>query len=67
MYSGTFNWTGRIPVEELAMLAPFIDLAIDGKGPPLNLPAEYEDWRPETLAAFKKRMQAEGLWPQRQS
>lgn len=53
---------GSIPVEELAILHPFIDLIIDGKGPPLNQPAEYDD-RPEVLRKFKQRMQAEGLWP----
>ena len=49
--------------QELALVAPFIDECIAGRGPPLNLPAEYEDWRPAALAAFKARMQAEGLWP----
>lgn len=50
-------------VEDLALAAPFIDECIAGRGPPLNMPAEYEDWRPAALAAFKARMQAEGLWP----
>src|SRR5664279_2867234 len=35
-YSANFNWMGRIPVEELALLSPFIDLMIEGKGPPQN-------------------------------
>jgi hypothetical protein len=61
------TWMGSIPVEELALLSPFIDLVIDGKGPKQDLPAEYEDWHPKTLAAFKSRMQAEGLWPQPRS
>jgi hypothetical protein len=50
-------------VEDLALAAPFIDECIAGRGPPLNMPAEYEDWRPAALAAFKARIQAEGLWP----
>jgi hypothetical protein len=45
------------------MLVPFIDRVIDGKGQPLNLPAEYEDTRPADLRGFKARMQAEGFWP----
>jgi hypothetical protein len=49
--------------DDLALVAPFIDQCIAGKGPPLNMPAEYWDWRPAALAAFKARMQAEGLWP----
>jgi hypothetical protein len=49
--------------EDLALVAPFIDEAIAGRGPPLNMPAEYEDWRPAALATFKARLQAEGLWP----
>ncbi len=53
----------RISAQELVLLAPFIDEAIAGKGPPLNLPAEYEDDRPARLGAFKARMQNEGLWP----
>jgi hypothetical protein len=64
LLSVILNWRGSIPVEELALLAPFIDLVIDGKGPPQNLPANYEDTRPETLRRFKQRMQSEGLWPQ---
>jgi hypothetical protein len=66
MYSANFNWLGSIPVAELTLLAPFINLVIDGKGPPPNLPPEYDN-RPETLSRFKRRMQAEGLWPQSQS
>jgi hypothetical protein len=58
------NWRGSIPVEELALLSPFIDLVIDGKGPPQKLPPCYEDTRPETLRRFKQRMQSESLWPQ---
>jgi hypothetical protein len=61
------SWMASIPAEELAILAPFIDRMIEGKGPPLNLPAEYKDTRPETLRRFKERMQAQGLWPQSQS
>lgn len=49
--------------QELEIVAPFIDKIIEGKGPPLNLPAEYEDERPAILAKFKARMQDEGLWP----
>jgi hypothetical protein len=66
-YSAKFNWLGSIPVEELAILGSFIDRTIDGKGPPLNLPPEYDDTRPEVLRRFKKRMEAEGLWPDSQS
>jgi hypothetical protein len=62
-YLNQGNWMGRIPTEELALLSPFIDLMIEGKGPPQNLPAEYDDPRPEILRRFKGRMQAEGLWP----
>jgi hypothetical protein len=64
LLSVILNWRGSIPVEELALLAPFIDLVIDGEGPPQKLPAYYEDTRPETLRRFKQRMQSEGLWPQ---
>jgi hypothetical protein len=64
LLSVILNWRGSIPVEELALLAPFIDLVIDGQGPPQNLPADYDDTRPETLRRFKQRMQSEGLWPQ---
>ncbi len=49
--------------EDLAVLAPFIDAWIDGKAPPQNLPAEYEDYRPRTLLAFKRRLQSKTLWP----
>jgi hypothetical protein len=49
--------------EDLAVLAPFIDEWIDGKAPPQNLPAEYEDYRPRTLLAFKQRLQSKELWP----
>ena len=62
--SSRFNWMGSIPVQELAILSPFIDLMIEGKGPPLNQPAEYEDRRPAILKQFKERMQTEELWPQ---
>jgi len=48
---------------ELAILAPFIDEWIEGKLPPQNLPAEYEDYRPRVLLAFKQRLQSEGRWP----
>ena len=67
IYAVDFSWLGSIPVEELALLAPFIDMIIDGKGPPINQPPEYDDTRPEILGRFKKRMQDEGLWPQSQS
>jgi hypothetical protein len=63
LLSVILDWRGSIPVEELALLAPFIDLVIDGQGPPQNLPADYDDTRPETLRRFKQRMQSEGLWP----
>ena len=53
----------RMSAEDLALVAPFVDECIAGRGPPLNMPAEYEDWRPAALAAFKARMRAEGLWP----
>jgi hypothetical protein len=53
----------RMSRAELEMLAPFIDKVIEGKGPPQNLPAEYEDRRPSVLSNFKARMQAGGLWP----
>ena len=49
--------------EELAILAPHIDEWIDGKLPPQNLPAEYEDFRPRVLLGFKQRLQSEGRWP----
>ena len=64
LLSVILDWRGSIPVEELALLAPFIDLVIDGQGPPQNLPADYDDTRPETLRRFKQRMQSEDLWPQ---
>jgi hypothetical protein len=54
----------RISAEDLEILAPFIDRFIAGEGPPWNLPAEYEDWRPAALTAFKERMKRERLWPQ---
>jgi hypothetical protein len=49
--------------EDLAILVPFIDEWIDGKAPPQDLPAEYEDYRPRTLLAFKRRLQSRKLWP----
>jgi hypothetical protein len=61
--SANFSWMGRIPKSELAELQPFIDLVIEGKGPPQNLPAEYNDLRPGILRGFKARMKAESLWP----
>jgi len=61
--TGPITLKGSIPVEELAILAPWIDRVIDGKGPPRNLPPEYVDRRPVILGEFKKRMQDEGLWP----
>lgn len=67
----SFNRGGRIPAEELAILSPFIDSIIDGNGPALMLPEydqdEYVDPGPKILRQFKKRMQAEGLWPQPQN
>lgn len=73
LYGFTFGLSrmGKIPVEELAVVSPFIDLIIDAKGPQPNLPPEYsqEEYlepRRETLRQFKKRMEAEGLWPQPQ-
>ena len=53
----------RLSAQDLALLAPFIDRIIAGQGPPSLLSAEYEDWRPRVLTAFKARMMAEGLWP----
>jgi hypothetical protein len=49
--------------EDLAVLVPFIDEWIDGKAPPQDLPAEYEDYRPRTLLAFKRRLQSKKRWP----
>ena len=49
--------------EDLAVLVPFIDEWIGGKAPPQDLPAEYEDYRPRTLLAFKRRLQSKKLWP----
>lgn len=63
----TFLPMWSISREDLAVLAPFIDEWIDGKAPPQNLPAEYEDLRPKTLLAFKRRLLSEGLWPLEQS
>jgi hypothetical protein len=48
--------------EELEVMTPFIDQIIDGRAP-WNLPAEYEDYRPAVLRAFKERMIAQQLWP----
>jgi hypothetical protein len=48
---------------DLTVLAPYIDEWIEGKLPPQNLPAEYEDIRPKVLLAFKQRLRAEGRWP----
>jgi len=48
---------------DLAFLSPYIDEWIAGKALPQNLPAEYHDWRPDTLRSFKERMLKEGLWP----
>jgi hypothetical protein len=62
--SVNWSWMGSIPKAELAVLQPFIDLMIEGKGPPQNLPAEYDDPRPEILLRFKGRMKTEGLWPE---
>ncbi len=53
----------RLPRAELIVLAPFIDAMIEGQGPELNLPLEYEDYRPRVLAEFKARMKSEGQWP----
>jgi hypothetical protein len=57
------GWWARFPQLELAVLAPFIDAMIEGNGPPLHRPPEYENYRPRVLAAFKARMKSEGLWP----
>jgi hypothetical protein len=54
---------GSISREDLAFLAPYIDEWINGNAPPENLPAEYHDWRPDTLRSLKDRMLTEGLWP----
>lgn len=62
-YSVNYCWMGSIPVDELRILSPFIDLMINGKGPPQNLPNEYKDERPDMLTRFKDRMKAEWLWP----
>jgi hypothetical protein len=51
--------------EDLAVLAPYIDDWIDGRLPPQNLPAEYEDFRPRVLRAFKQRLQSQGRWPEK--
>jgi hypothetical protein len=58
-----FIWPLRrsISRDDLEFIAPYIDEWINGQAPPQDLPAEYWDWRPETLSAFKKRMQQEGL------
>jgi hypothetical protein len=70
----SLNRGGRIPLEELAVLSPFIDLTIDGKKPHRTPQVGYEysqqemlEQQIETLRRFKTRMQAEGLWPQPQS
>jgi hypothetical protein len=62
-YQVYLGWWLRLPQAELNVLAPFIDAMIEGRGPPLDLPPEYEDYRPRVLSAFKARMEAEGLWP----
>jgi hypothetical protein len=49
--------------EDLAVLAPYIAEWIEGRLPPQNLPAEYEDYRPPVLLGFKQRLQSEGRWP----
>jgi hypothetical protein len=49
--------------EDFAVLAPFVDEWIEGRLPPQNLPAEYEDFRPRILLAFKQRLLSAGLWP----
>lgn len=49
--------------DDLAILAPYIDDWIEGRLPPQNLPAEYEDFRPRVLLAFRQRLQSEGRWP----
>jgi hypothetical protein len=63
MYMTLPRFGVRISAQDLAVLAPFIDQVIAGKGPPPILSAEYEDTRPATLGTFRARMQAEGLWP----
>jgi hypothetical protein len=57
-----FPMRRAISREDLVFLAPYIDDWINEQAPPQNLPAEYWDWRPEALRAFKERMQQEGLW-----
>jgi hypothetical protein len=52
----------QISREDLDFLAPYIDGWINGNAPPQNLPAEYEDWRPDALRTFKERMIREKLW-----
>jgi hypothetical protein len=64
LYSPNFPWRRSLSSEDLGALAPYIDEWIAGKAPPQDLPAEYEDWRPQALQAFKERMLREGLWPQ---
>lgn len=63
-YFFSVPFTVRISAQDLALLAPFIDQSVEGKGPPSARSAEYEDWRPAALKGFKARMQREGLWPQ---
>jgi hypothetical protein len=63
IFSSDLNWLGSVPVEELALVAPFIDPMIEGKGPPPNIPPDYKDGRPQMLTRFKERMIAQGLWP----
>jgi hypothetical protein len=63
MVGTTFPFAVRLSTKDLEVLAPFIDKFIEGKGPPLNLPSEYEDWRPAVLSDFKARMKNERLWP----
>jgi hypothetical protein len=53
----------RISRDDLAFLAPYIDDWISEKAPPRSLPAEYDDWRPNSLRSFKDRMIREDLWP----
>jgi hypothetical protein len=53
----------RLSKEEMAVLAPYVDRFIAGEAPPWNMPAEYFDWRPDALKAFRQRLKAEGSWP----
>ena len=53
----------RMSVQDIALIAPFIDQTIAGHGRPWLLSADYEDTRPAVLGGFKARMKTQGLWP----